>query len=44
MEPSVPGLVPAYLYEQGRLDDRLPFADLQRQAHVNERARHPPFT
>ncbi|WP_298832341.1 DUF4105 domain-containing protein [uncultured Piscinibacter sp.] len=34
------GYVPEYLYEQGRLDTGgLPFAELQRRAHVNARAR-----
>lgn len=32
------GYVPAYLYETGRLDARVPFAELQRRAHVNARA------
>lgn len=32
------GYVPEYLYETGRLDDRLPFAELQRRALVNARA------
>ncbi len=33
------GHVPQYLFENGRLvDDGLPFADLQRRAHVNARA------
>ena len=34
----VSGYVPQYLYEQGRLDTRLPFAELQQRAHVNARA------
>jgi hypothetical protein len=33
------GYVPEYLYEQGRLDTRLPFADLRRRGHVNALAR-----
>ena len=34
------GYVPEYLYEQGRLESRgLAFTELQRQAHVNARAR-----
>lgn len=32
------GYVPEYLYETGRLDNSLPFAELQRRAHVNARA------
>jgi Domain of unknown function (DUF4105) len=32
------GYVPEYLYETGRLDTRVPFAELQRRAHVNARA------
>ena len=32
------GYVPEYLYEAGRLDTRVPFAELQRRAHVNARA------
>jgi len=32
------GYVPEYLYEHGRLDTRVPFAELQRHAHVNPRA------
>ena len=33
------GYVPEYLYEQGRLEDGgLPFAELQKRAHVNARA------
>lgn len=32
------GYVPEYLYESGRLDTRVPFAELQRRAHVNARA------
>ncbi len=34
----VSGYVPQYLYEQGRLDTRVPFAELQQRAHVNARA------
>lgn len=33
------GYVPEYLYEAGRLDTRVEFADIVRNAHVNERAR-----
>jgi len=33
------GYVPDYLYETGRLDNKLPFFDLKRRAHVNARAR-----
>jgi hypothetical protein len=29
------GYVPEYLYESGRLDTRIPFEQLQRQAHIN---------
>jgi hypothetical protein len=32
------GYIPEYLYEKGLLDNSLPFAELQRRAHVNERA------
>ncbi len=32
------GYVPQYLYEQGRLDTHLPFAELRERAHVNARA------
>jgi hypothetical protein len=32
------GYVPEYLYEQGRLDNTLPFPELQRRSIVNERA------
>jgi hypothetical protein len=32
------GYVPEYLYEIGRLDSNVPFAELQRRAHVNARA------
>jgi len=32
------GYVPEYLYESGRLDDSLPFAELQRRSLVNARA------
>ncbi|HEY1437875.1 MAG TPA: DUF4105 domain-containing protein [Casimicrobiaceae bacterium] len=35
----VSGYVPEYMYEIGRLDRSLPFAELQRRAHVNARAR-----
>lgn len=34
----VSGYVPEYLYEAGRLDTRMPFAELQRRAHINARA------
>lgn len=33
------GHVPEYLYEQGRLDTRLPFAELKRRSQVNAAAR-----
>jgi len=29
------GYVPEYLYESGRLDTRIPFEQLHRQAHIN---------
>jgi hypothetical protein len=32
------GYVPEYLYESGRLDTSVPFAELRRLAHVNDRA------
>ena len=32
------GYAPAYAYEIGRLDTRLPFAELKRQSHINARA------
>jgi len=32
------GYVPEYLYQTGRLDTRLPFAELQQRAHINARA------
>jgi hypothetical protein len=32
------GYVPEYLYENGRLDTSIPFAELQRRNHVNARA------
>ncbi len=32
------GHVPEYLYENGRLDTSVPFEELQRRGHVNERA------
>ena len=35
----VSGHVPEYLYEQGRLDTSLPFEELRRRGHINERAR-----
>jgi hypothetical protein len=31
----VSGYLPEYLYEQGRLDSSLPFAELQRRAYIN---------
>ena len=33
------GYVPQYLYETGKLDTRLPFAELQRSAYVNPQAK-----
>jgi len=33
------GYVPEYLYEKGRLDTSVPFAELRRRSHVNARAR-----
>jgi hypothetical protein len=32
------GYVPEYLYENARLDTSLPFAEMQRRAHINARA------
>ncbi|MEC4747052.1 DUF4105 domain-containing protein [Methylomicrobium sp. Wu6] len=32
------GYVPEYLYESGRLDKQVPFSELQKQAHINDRA------
>jgi hypothetical protein len=32
------GYLPEYLYETGRLDSRIPFSELQQQAHINSRA------
>jgi len=32
------GYVPEYLYESQRLDSRIPFSELQKQAHINGRA------
>ena len=32
------GYVPDYLYELGKLDTRMPFAELERASLVNERA------
>ncbi|OQK15258.1 hypothetical protein AU255_17425 [Methyloprofundus sedimenti] len=32
------GYVPQYLYESGKLDQRISFAELQRRAHINTRA------
>ena len=34
----VSGYLPEYLYEQGRLDTSVPFAELQRRAYINPRA------
>ncbi|HYA39513.1 MAG TPA: DUF4105 domain-containing protein [Candidatus Methylomirabilis sp.] len=34
----VSGYLPEYLYEIGKLDTSLPFAELQRRAHINARA------
>ena len=34
----VSGYLPEYLYEQGRLDTSVPFAELQQRAHINSRA------
>jgi hypothetical protein len=34
----VSGYVPQYLYESGMLDQSLPFAELQRRAHINPQA------
>lgn len=34
----VSGYVPEYLYESGMLDRSLPFAELQRRAHINPKA------
>ena len=33
------GFTPAYSYELGRFDTRLPFDELKRQSHINQRAR-----
>ena len=33
------GYVPEYAYEAGRLDNRLPFSELKRRAHINARAK-----
>ena len=33
------GYAPEYVYENGRLDTSMPFADLKRQSQINERAR-----
>ncbi len=33
------GYVPEYAYDAGRLDNRLPFSELKRRAHVNARAK-----
>jgi hypothetical protein len=33
------GYVPEYLYEMGRLDTSLPFAELKRRSHINNQAR-----
>ncbi|MGR9035992.1 MAG: Lnb N-terminal periplasmic domain-containing protein [Gammaproteobacteria bacterium] len=32
------GYLPEYLYESGRLDSRVPFSEIQKQAHINSRA------
>jgi hypothetical protein len=32
------GHVPEYLYESGRVDNSVPFAELQRRSHINARA------
>ena len=32
---KVSGYLPEYLYEQGRLDTSVPFAELQRRAYIN---------
>jgi hypothetical protein len=32
------GYVPEYLYENGRIDQRLPFTELQQRAHINNAA------
>jgi Domain of unknown function (DUF4105) len=34
----ISGYVPEYLYENGRLDTSVPFEELQRRGHVNDRA------
>ncbi len=34
----ISGYIPEYLYEEGRLDTSLPFAELQKRAHINARA------
>jgi hypothetical protein len=33
------GYVPEYLYEMGKLDTSLPFAELKQQSRINDRAR-----
>jgi len=33
------GYVPEYLYEMGRLNTSLPFAELKQQSRINDRAR-----
>ncbi|HSF10643.1 MAG TPA: DUF4105 domain-containing protein, partial [Nitrospirales bacterium] len=33
------GYTPAYLHEQGKLGINIPFEELQRRSHINERAR-----
>lgn len=33
------GYTPAYLHEQGKLGTNIPFEELQRRSHINERAR-----
>ena len=33
------GYVPDYLYDLGRIDTSVPFAELEKLSHVNQRAR-----
>ena len=33
----LPGYLPSWIYDQGVLDTSLPFAELQKRSHVNER-------
>jgi hypothetical protein len=35
----VSGYLPEYLYEEGRLDTSVPFAELQRRAYINPLAK-----